>query len=377
MRPTDEARVLDALYRGATDGGAFAEALGLCADRFACCSGSLLSLDAGAPASNLILTTGVFDADARRRYAADFATSDPAPAAFARIPVGSATTTDRLIPAEQRRRSIFVHEFYRPLGLAETLGGNLSANSGRFELIGLQRGPDRPAFDEHEIAAVERLMPHVARALQIRRAFLGLEAKAAGLQAALDRLSVGVLLLDAGGAVLFVNAALQAIAARGDGLALTRAGRPVAAGADARRRLEALLADVAAGGSGGVMRVPRRSGPQPYAVLVAPAPSSLGQRIDARAPGALVLVHDPEAGAPPAPAVLQEALGLPPAAARLVAALADHDDLRSFTAREGITIHTTRFHLRTALARTGARSQAELVRLAVRLLRDLGRRPGR
>ena len=57
-------------------------------------------------------------------------------------------------------------------------------------------------------------------------------------------------------------------------------------------------------------------------------------------------------------------------AARLAAALAADDDLKSFAAREGITIHTARFHLRTALARTGARTQAELVRLAVRLIRD-------
>jgi len=59
-------------------------------------------------------------------------------------------------------------------------------------------------------------------------------------------------------------------------------------------------------------------------------------------------------------------------AARLLAALAAADDLQTFALREGITIHTARFHLRTALARTGARTQVELVRLAVGLLRDLG-----
>jgi len=56
--------------------------------------------------------------------------------------------------------------------------------------------------------------------------------------------------------------------------------------------------------------------------------------------------------------------------AKGVAALAADDDLKSFAEGEGITIHTARFHLRTALARTGAKTQAELVRLAVRLLRD-------
>jgi hypothetical protein len=83
-------------------------------------------------------------------------------------------------------------------------------------------------------------------------------------------------------------------------------------------------------------------------------------------------VHDP-ACKPTADAdILQQGLGVPRGAARLVAALAADDDLKSFAEREGITIHTVRFHLRTALARTGARTQAELVRLAVRMLRDFG-----
>jgi hypothetical protein len=42
--------------------------------------------------------------------------------------------------------------------------------------------------------------------------------------------------------------------------------------------------------------------------------------------------------------------------------------------REGVTIHTARFHLRTALTRTGTKTQADLVRSAVRLLRDMALR---
>ncbi len=84
----------------------------------------------------------------------------------------------------------------------------------------------------------------------------------------------------------------------------------------------------------------------------------------------MVLVHDPEAQPSGMADILEQGLRLPKGAARLAAALAADDDLKSFAAREGITIHTARFHLRTALARTGARTQAELVRLVVRLIRD-------
>ena len=214
--------------------------------------------------------------------------------------------------------------------------------------------------------------------LQLRRVFVGLEAKANGLAAALDRCAAGVMLLDSSGAAVFANSAVRDIAARGDGFALDRSGHPLPVSIDARRRLEALIEAVRRGGAGGALSVPRKDGGRPYAVLVAPVPSPFadgGWETSGRA-SVLILVHDP-ASRPAAPAdLLRDGLGLPPAAARLVAALAGDDDLQSFAAREGITIHTARFHLRTALNRTGARTQAELVRLAVRLLRDLGLRGG-
>jgi hypothetical protein len=241
----------------------------------------------------------------------------------------------------------------------------------------LQRGPDRSAFEDSELADVERLMPHIGRALQLRRTFLRLEAKVEGLQAAVDRLSAGVALLDSAGVALFVNRAMRAVADRADGISLNRTGRPVPANAKARVRLDALLKDVVLGGAGGIIAVPRISGIRPYAVLVAPSPRAIAEQLreGRRSSGsALVIVHDPAGRQMSDLEMLQVGLGLPQGAARLVAALAADDDLQSFADREGVTIHAVRFHLRTAFARTGARTQAELVRLAVRLLRDLGLR---
>jgi DNA-binding CsgD family transcriptional regulator len=370
-----DAEVLDALYRGAADSSELERALELLADMFACRSATLISLDLQASATDMVLSTGLWDAAVRERYMRDFAAFDPAPQAFARMRVGTASTTDRILTAEQLRQGAFVNELYRPLGLAETLGGMLRSDQGRFEMIGLQRGPDRPPFEDDEIARVERLMPHVARALQLRRAFLEIETKTAGLQAAVERLLVGMVLLDPVGTSVFVNGARRAIANRADGLSLDRAGRPLPASIEARQQLDALLHAVTRGGAGGTLAVPRSSGLRPYAVLAAPAPSSLTQGRPWGRHGAncaLVLVHDPAGRSITDADVLQKGLGLTAGAARLVAALAGEDDLKSFAEREGVTIHTARFHLRTALARTGARSQAELVRLAVRLLRDFG-----
>jgi PAS domain-containing protein len=367
-----ETRFLDVLYDGVTDGNELQGAVERIQEMFSCRAAALLWIDVQKPEINFARISGVFN-ECGRLYLEQFAAIDPAPEVFARLPAGTASSTDRLLTPQQRHSHPFVQEFFRPIGLVETLGGTLFSDQARFSLIGLQRGNDRAQFDDDDIAKLERLMPHIARALQMRRAFFSLEAKNLGFQAAMDRLPAGVVMLDSDGVAMFVNAAMRAIARRADGLALDRAGRPLPLNLAARRRLDALLDNVAKGGSGGILAVKRAAGMRDYVMLVAPSPSSLARfEWDRRGHiGAIVLVHDPAARTKDAAEILQHGLHLPKGAAKLTAALAGADDLQSFAEREGITIHTARFHLRTALQRTGARTQAELVRLAMRLLRDV------
>lgn len=365
-----ETGFLDALYRGVADDNEFNHALDLLRDLFRCRGAAFVSLDARAPATDITITSGTM-LEHVRRYAEQFCAIDPAPAIFSSLAVGTAAPTDRLFTKEQLAELPFFNEFFRPIGLVETLGGTLDAKQGRFSLVGLQRGKDRVQFDDDDIARLERLMPHMSRALQLRRAFFRLEGKAKILEAAMERLPAGVAMLGAGGMALFVNRTMRAIAQRKDGLPLNRFGRPLPTSAAARQRLEALLHDVNQGGAGGILTVPRAGDAGRYVVLVAPAPS---EQTDLpwrrRQPGVIILVHDPTVRQRDTAEILEQGLHLSKGSARLLAALAADDDLKSFTEREAITIHTARFHLHTALARTGARTQAELVRTAVRLLRD-------
>lgn len=366
-----QTQILDALYRGVTDEAELSRALQLIQDLFHCHGGAFVSFDARAPAADLSMTSGIL-IEYNRLYIDQFGAIDPAPLFFSRLATGTVSTSNRILSAEERNALPFFNEFFRPIGLTETLAGNLFADRGRFSLIGLQRGDDRPPFDDDDIARMERLMPHITRTLQLRRTFVAIEAQNRALHAAIDRLPTGLVLLDPDGSAVFVNTTMQALAKRADGLSLDRSGRPLLANLAARRRFETLLADVSTGGAGGALSAPRTSGARDYAVLVSPAPASLAHlRGDKPGmAGALVSVHDPDRRSQAPPEVLERALNLPNGAAKLVAALAADEDLKSFSEREGITIHTVRFHLHTALTRTGARNQAELVRIAVRLLRD-------
>jgi DNA-binding CsgD family transcriptional regulator len=60
------------------------------------------------------------------------------------------------------------------------------------------------------------------------------------------------------------------------------------------------------------------------------------------------------------------------AAAKVVEAVLEGIPLKDYADREGISVSTVKFHLKTAFDRTGSRSQADLVRRALLALNDLG-----
>ena len=373
--PQQQLRLIDAFYRGVTDKAALSEAMNLLAESFGARASALVSFDAQVPKSDISITTGAFDDDLMRRYLRDFINLDPAPQAFSHIPVGLASSTDRMFTAEQLRIGVFHNELLVPAGLVETLGGVMRTSGARFEMFGLQRGKERDAYSEDDDRAVENIIPHMSRALQLRRLFLAQDMLVGQLKGTLDRASAGMLMLDAEGKPLFANAALQAMARAADGLGLDRGGRLIAADAAARRFIDTQIIDVMAGGAGGIIAVPRLSGRRPYVLLVAPLVAAVAEELAGdMAPGALIVVHDPQAGFGSPVEHLQQGLGLPLGAAELCLALASGHDLKSFAESRSVTIHTARFHLRTALERTGAGTQAGLVKLVVRLLTDLGSR---
>lgn len=363
--------LLDAIYRGVIDGAELQRAMEWIGRDFGAMSTTLLSISSVSPAVNLAISTGAFDDSARALYQRDFATLDPAPSVFTRMRVGEASTTERLIEGEVIAKDQFFNEFFRPLGFVETIGGLLSA-SGRFEMMGILRGADRDEFTDAELRYVERILPHLRRALQLRRAFLVGNAQLGRMEAVVERLHAGVVIVDGKGRGVYANRAITSIARRGDGITLDRDGRIAAADAVAGKRLEAAIADVLRGGAGGLVALPRNGQHQAYAVLVAPTPPALRDELLPAIPGgAILVVHDPALQPMPPVALVQEALHLPRGAAELAMALAAGHDLASFAEAQGITIHTARFHLRTALTRTGTTSQAALTRVTVGLLRDL------
>ena len=161
MRMSDD-EILAALYDSVVENRRIEDALNLLAERFHCPSAGLISFDATIPQADSMAAIGVMGAaENLGSYRNTFSTIDPAPKAFSALRQGDVSATNILISPAQRRRCIFLNEFYRPIGLEECLGGNLSARNGHFALIGIHRGKDRRPFRSAEIEDLKRFTPHL------------------------------------------------------------------------------------------------------------------------------------------------------------------------------------------------------------------------
>jgi GAF domain-containing protein len=238
----DKQNLLDALYLGATNSQAFEQAIAMLAARFGCGSSALALFDHQMPHANLFLTTGALDAESSRLYAEYYGALDPAPQAVLSMAPGAVSATDRLL-GEKHRRGEFFQDYYSSYGFEEALCANLFSDNGRLAILALHRSKEREQFTDDDIAELQHWIPHITRALQLRRAFAQTQFHAAGLAGALNRIEAGVVVLNGEEKALFVNDAMRAISDRRDGLALDRNGRPRAARSEVQVRLGALIND--------------------------------------------------------------------------------------------------------------------------------------
>jgi Bacterial regulatory proteins, luxR family len=364
-----ELKIVDAVYRGAYDPAELHRGIVLIAEYFGTSDAVLGEVDTTTPEAQISLGAGTVNEDFMREYA-PYADLDPAPAKFAALATGIASTTDRLFSAEFLNTNVFLNEFLRPRGIEGTLGAPLLSSGGRFALVGLfQRSRSNP-FGGVEIARLERLTPHLTRALQIRRLFLQNEARLEALEAIVNRNVTGMIGQASGGRVLFVNDAARAMAAACDGFSLNRDGRLMTPDRSAAKRLATLESDVKRGGAGGLVRIQRPSGRVAYVVLVSPLPSG-GQILTRARGGVLFAIHDPNRRALSTVDHIAQMLHVPLGAAKVLEAMLEGTDLKDYAERESISINTVKFHLKTAFDRTGSRSQADLVRRALSVLKDL------
>lgn len=208
-------------------------------------------------------------------------------------------------------------------------------------------------------------------------------AAAPALFRLLDWLRLGIVVIDGEGAVLHANPAARAALEGSPGPTPGPEESEERAGRAPLRGVQSLLAAACRGGrleSVQAINVETAPGRRLHLLAVPLERAAPADPPTARVPAALLLLHRPEAcrleGCEP---LLRDLYRLTPAEARVARGLADGLNVDEVAAHLGLSRHTVRTHLKHALAKTGTRSQRELVRVILSgplsLLGSLAARP--
>ncbi len=273
-----------------------------------------------------------------------------------------------LFPDEQLAETAFYREWMKPQGLAcEGPLSHAAPFSARRQgwLMCIYRLEGARAFDSDDIALCDLLAPHLVASSVLFDCFSRLRRKRVALSEVVDRFSLGILLLDAEGRLLIANLAARRILEADDGLSL-RDGLLRLDGAQADSELRQILQDAigwrerGSGSAGAELWVARPSGKRSYLANIVPINaaepnSALGDDV------AVVLLTVPDADQSVAADRIRRLYKLTGAEAELIRLMAEGFTLEEISRERGVTISTTRTHLKHVFSKTGTARQSELV----------------
>jgi DNA-binding CsgD family transcriptional regulator len=301
------------------------------------------------------------DASRLQEYRQHWIATDIRIAAGINYPVGAPQYERQLIPKSVWNKSPLLNEFLLPSDAPFMLATWVHKSAHKLVALTFQGSRRRGAFDENDGAKLQRLIPHVRRALAIRDRLEAHEVKAQTLPVVMQQSHVGVMVLDQKGRILEATGLAEQLLTIGVGMrrAIDRTlwlREP--AGSLLREWIHAgRLPSVASNGSLNIGRV----GLQSLSLVVAPMPevpiSWTG--VD---PHWLVVVFDPEQRVAPAVDMLARDLNLTAREAEIAILLSLGNTLAGIAEKLGISMLTIRTHLKHIFEKTGAHSQSDLVR---------------
>lgn len=288
------------------------------------------------------------------------------------FPERAAFDYDSVIPRAQMLRSDLFNDYIRPMGGHRAVAVVPYRRDGFNSFFMVCRGERAEDFTEADVATLNRIVPHVTRAVRIRLHVDRSEVRMQAAFAAFDQIDAGLAIVGGDLRPFALNRHFERIVAQADGFELAPGGlaaRDRAANQALQKLVWRAASDDPRVPGTYTMLVRRAAGRPPWSVTV--------RRLEARptaAGGSLValLVDDIMREPGNIEPVLTAAFGLTPREAMLAAALARGDTLARAAEVLGITYGTARIYLKAIFAKTHTRRQADLVALILRLTRFSG-----
>jgi DNA-binding CsgD family transcriptional regulator len=282
--------------------------------------------------------------------------------------MGCVFASKDLLSDASLERTEFYQDWVRKTETFYVVGSVFPTARDQVAVLGIHRERALGAYDERDKALVAEFLPHLRRALQLRHRLSHAALERRATIEALDRTGTATLVVTATGHILYANEQADVLLRQGDGIHAV-SGKLRTRDRAASERLSLAIAEAAktaAGRSAAVSEAQAisREDRLPLTLLIAPmrpAHEGFGMSV----PTAIVFIRDLECPTPSS-MVLRGLFGLTPAEAAIAAALAEGKSVEDIAAAHRISLNTTRTHLKSILAKTGTRRQAELVALVLR-----------
>ena len=279
------------------------------------------------------------------------------------VEVGGIGTLQGSMPRQDWLRSKFFREWAGPQRFIDAICLVTAKNA-------VQYGMTLILFDhdatEDNVEALRLMGPHLLRALNISQLMRADARATRDLSAMIDALPTAAFLLDAAATVLRANPAGEQLLAAA--ALLRRDGSRLAATAAAANQvIRAALHQIGSGGTPteGISVPLGEASAAPVALLM-PLPAAKGVLADS-GDGAIaaLFVQPPQSPVQLPPELLARRYRLTPAELRIFIWIANGHRVAAIADFSGTSQNTVKTHLRALFAKTGARRQADLVRLAL------------
>lgn len=324
---------------------------------------------------SLGLTSSGYDPDHIETYDKYYGTMNAWAVGFARGEPGTVLPSEWMCPKADLFSTEFYNDWIRP---QEDIAAGGGAILFKDEMRMLAFGGNIRLKDEGQLEApwlrtVGLLIPHLQQAFEISRALAGQSLELDLLRKGEARGGAGVLLLADNGFVLYANEAGEAMLREGTMLRHDHAGRAAFCDSDAAAALASCLnalrcgetpvAATFSGGEepGGTRHVVRLAQFEPEAHPVAPFPLVLAYQRSC-----LLVTVSPVLDHRSADEAFAAMHGLTAAEMAVAAGIAEGLTPDELAGQRSVSIHTIRNQLKSALFKSGARRQADLVRMLVR-----------
>jgi len=271
---------------------------------------------------------------------------------------------------------------FQKVNVLYQLGCMLESTEFRQGVLGFNRGAEGQPFSDAEVAAANRLTPHLRRALQIHRQLMYVREQNAQLYNMLDNMAAGVLLLSANGRVCYANPAAENLLSKNSALSASVRYGLKAVDAAQWAELNTLIQGAIKTGVrqknylgdneerkvGGVMGLTNKRGDKSLMITITPLSEMSGyEQLHGDGIAAGVFITDPNAPRVLAKKILQQNYLLNERECDVCEAFLNCASLEGIADILGFSISTVRSYIKDIYSKTHQHSQAELMKLLMGL----------